>query len=52
MKGSVKTLKTYNPKLILISLGSHSVSGYSDGSFVNIVADGEGVTKKPGVMER
>lgn len=41
-------LKTYNPKQVLISLGSHSVSGYSDGTFVNIEASGDGITKKVG----
>jgi len=32
----------------MISLGSHVVSGYSDGTFVNIEAHGDGVTKSVG----
>lgn len=42
------SLKTYNPKQVLISAGNHSVSGYSDGSFVSIEANGDGITKKVG----
>ena len=41
-------VKTYDPKKVLISLGSHSVSGYSDGTFISIEPHGEGVTKKVG----
>jgi len=41
-------LKTYDPKKVLISLGSHPVSGYSDGTFVSIEASGDGITKKTG----
>jgi hypothetical protein len=41
-------LKTYDPKKVLISLGSHSVSGYSDGTFVSIEANGDGISKKVG----
>ncbi|MDR1687273.1 MAG: DUF3277 family protein [Clostridiales bacterium] len=41
-------VKTYDPKQILISLGSHVVTGYSDSSFVSIEASGDGVTKKTG----
>jgi len=41
-------LKTYDPKKVLISLGSHSVTGYSDGTFVTIEASGDGVSKKVG----
>jgi hypothetical protein len=32
----------------LISLGSHSVTGYSDGTFINIAPHGDGVAKKVG----
>ena len=41
-------LKTYDPKKILVSLGSHSVSGYSDGTFVGIEANGDGISSKTG----
>lgn len=41
-------VKTYDPKKVLISLGSHSVTGYSDGTFVSIEASGDGVSKKTG----
>ena len=41
-------IKTYDPRKVLISLGPHSVTGYSDGTFVNIVPHGEGVAKKVG----
>lgn len=41
-------LKTYDPKRVLISLGSHTVRGYSDGTFINIAAHGDGVTKVVG----
>jgi hypothetical protein len=42
------SVKTYDPKKVLISLGSHSVSGYSDGTFVSIEPNGDGITKKVG----
>ena len=41
-------MKTYDPKKVLISLGSHAVSGYSDGTFVSIEANGDGISKKVG----
>ena len=41
-------VKTYDPRMILVSLGPHVVSGYADGTFVNIEAHGDGVTKEVG----
>jgi hypothetical protein len=41
-------IKTYDPKKVLLSIGSHAVSGYSDGTFVSIEASGDGITKKTG----
>ena len=41
-------IKTYNPKEIVITLGSHIVTGYADDSFVTIDPNGDGVTKKVG----
>lgn len=41
-------LKTFDPKKVLISLGNHVVTGYSDGTFINIEAGGDGITKKVG----
>ena len=42
------TMKTYDPKKVLISLGGHPVSGYSDGTFVSIAPNGDGISKKVG----
>jgi hypothetical protein len=42
------SLRTYDSRKVLISLGSHSVSEYADGSFISIEAHGEGVGKKVG----
>ena len=41
-------VKTYDPKKVLISLGPHSVTGYSDGTFVSIEPNGDGITAKTG----
>ena len=41
-------VKTYNPKEVSISLGSHLVTGYADDSFITIDPNGDGVTKKVG----
>lgn len=41
-------LKTYNSKEVLIALGSHSVTGYADDSFVTIEPNGDGIMKKVG----
>lgn len=41
-------LKTYNSKEVLIALGSHSVTGYADDSFVTIEPNGDGIMKKIG----
>ena len=41
-------IKTYNPKEIVITLGTHIVTGYADDSFVTIDPNGDGVTKKVG----
>ena len=41
-------MKTYDPKKVIISLGTHSVTGYSDGTFVSIEASGDGTSKKTG----
>jgi hypothetical protein len=48
MKGVLILVRTYDCKKVLISLGSHTVTGYSDGSFVTIEAGGDGITKKVG----
>ncbi len=39
---------TYNPKEVTIALGTHIVSGLADDSFVQIDANGDGVTKTVG----
>ena len=41
-------VKTYNPKEIICSLGSHIVSGFADDSFITIDPNSDGVTKKVG----
>ena len=41
-------IKTYNPKQVTVSLGSHLVTGYADDSFITIDSNGDGVTKKVG----
>lgn len=42
-------VKTYNPKEIIASFGSHMVSGYAEDSFITIDPNGDTVTKKVGV---
>lgn len=41
-------IKTYNSKLVIMTFGTHIVSGYADDSFVNIENNGDGITKKVG----
>ena len=41
-------VKTYNPKEVIASLGSHIVSGWADDSFITIDPNADGVTKKVG----
>jgi len=41
-------ISTYNPKELIISCGSHIVTGYADDTFVSIEASGDGVTRKVG----
>ena len=41
-------IKTYNSRQVLISLGTHAVTGYADDSFVTIDQKGDGVTSKTG----
>lgn len=41
-------IKTYNPREVTISLGSHMVEGYAEDSFVQIEPNGDGITKKVG----
>ena len=40
--------KTYDSKKINIAFGSHVVTGYAEGTFLNIERSGDGVTKKTG----
>lgn len=41
-------VKTYNSRLVTVALGTHSVSGFADDSFINIEAVGDGVSSKSG----
>ena len=36
-------VKTYNSRLVTVALGTHSVSGFADDSFISIEAVGDGV---------
>lgn len=44
----MSTIKTYNSRQVIIALGSHTVSGMADDSFVTIDQKGEGVLSKSG----
>jgi len=41
-------IRTYNPKEVTVSCGSHIVTGYADDSFITIEPNGDGITKKVG----
>lgn len=41
-------IKTYNPKEVTVSCGSHIVAGFADDSFITIEFNGDGVSKKVG----
>lgn len=41
-------VKTYNPREVIVTLGTHVVSGYADDSFITIEEKGDGVTSKTG----
>lgn len=41
-------IKTYNPKQIVASWGTHIIGGWADDSFITIEPSGEGITKKVG----
>lgn len=41
-------VKTYNPKDIVVTLGTHVATGIADDSFVTIGPNGDGITKKVG----
>ena len=40
--------KTYDPRLVTMSFGSHIVTGFADDSIITIEASGDGITKKVG----
>lgn len=37
-------VKTYNPKEVLVSFDTHSVTGYAEDSFINLEKNGDGIT--------
>ncbi len=41
-------VKTYNPREIIVTLGTHVVTGFADDSFVTIEEKGDGVSSKTG----
>ena len=41
-------IKTYNPKEVIVTCGTHIVTGYADDSFISIEPNGDGITKKTG----
>ena len=43
-----KKIKTYNPKEVIVSCGTHIIDGYADDSFISIEPNGDGITKKVG----
>ena len=43
-----KKIKTYNPKEVIVSCGTHIIDGYADDSFISIEQNGDGITKKVG----
>jgi len=48
MKEVLILVRTYDCRKVLITLGTHIVTGYSDGTFVSIEPNGDGFTKKVG----
>ena len=45
MEGRVNT---YNPRKVIVQLGTHVVSGFADDSFISIEPDGDGTTSSVG----
>lgn len=43
-----EVVATYNPKDIVITMGTHVATGVADDSFVTIDPNGDGITKKVG----
>ena len=41
-------IRTYNPKEVIVSLGTHMAGGFADDSFISIEANGDGITKVVG----
>lgn len=41
-------VKTYNSRQVMIALGTHTVSGYAEDSFVTVEQKGDGITSKTG----
>lgn len=41
-------LRTYDAKKVVITLGSHTVTGYADGTFVSIEPEGDGTVAQAG----
>ena len=41
-------IKTYNPKEVIVSFGSHMAGGFNEDSFISIEATGDGITRKVG----
>lgn len=44
----MEAVKTYSSKQVTVSVGTHSVSGFADDSFIQIEPLGDGVTSKSG----
>lgn len=41
-------VKTYDPKMVSASFGALTISGYADGTFINVTRSGEAFTKRKG----
>ena len=39
-----KTVKTYDPKKVIVSFGGNTITGFVEGTFVNVETQGDGVT--------
>ncbi|GHU52679.1 hypothetical protein AGMMS49975_08980 [Clostridia bacterium] len=37
-------VRTYNPKEVLVSLGTHAASGFAEDSFITLEKNGDGIT--------
>lgn len=41
-------VRTYDPKKVVITIGSHTVTGYAEGTFISVEPEGDGTTAQAG----